>query len=86
MFRDFEALALDSQHLIKVLTVYLLVGFTLRNRGRLRSEGPQLGVLWEPQETPWRPPGDPEETPGDPQEAPRNLQDKKKLRNNERNK
>ena len=63
-FRDFEALALHSQHLISLLPAYLLVGLTLRNRGRLRSEGPQLGVLWEPQETSRRPPADPQEAPG----------------------
>ena len=73
VFRDFEALALDSHHLISHLPAYLPVGLTLRNRGRLRSEGPQLGVLWEPQETP----GKPQETPGNSQEA----SGKKKSRN-----
>ena len=71
MFAHFEALRVDSQHLIKVPPPYLpriidLLGADLR-----RPEGPQLGMLWEPQEPPRSPPGAPQEIPGDLQETPR---------------
>ena len=61
VFRDFEALRVDSQHLIKVLPPYLpriidLLGADLR-----RSGGPQLGVLRESQKLPRRPPGSSQE-------------------------
>ena len=64
VFAHFEALRVDSQHLIKLPPPYLpriidLLGADLR-----RSGGPQVGVLWEPQETPRRP----QETPRKPQE------------------
>ena len=64
VFAHFEALRVDSQHLISHLPPYLpciidLLGADLRGSG-----GPQLGVLWEPQETPRRPPRKPQEAPG----------------------
>ena len=55
VFRDCEALALDSEYLIQILPTYLpciidLLGADLR-RSELTSLGSTLGVLWEPQET-----------------------------------
>ena len=73
VFAHIEALRLQPQHRNKVLPPFLQYKITLLRPGRPRSGGPQLGVLWEPQETPRRPPGDPQEAPrrlpGDPQET-----------------
>ena len=63
-FRDFEALRVDSQPQKVMLPLYLPCEIDLLGADLSRSGGPQLGVLWEPQETPRRPPGDPQMTPG----------------------
>ena len=80
VFAHFEALRVDSQHLISALPPYLpriidLLGADLR-----RSGGPQLGVLGEPQETPRRSSGDPQETPRRPQETPQEAPGKIKVK------
>ena len=54
-FRDFEALRVDSQHHISRLPSYLPCEIDLLGADLKRSGGPQLGVLWEPQETPSKP-------------------------------
>ena len=58
-FRDFEALRVDSQHHISRPPAYLPCEIDLLRADLRRRGGPQLGVLWEPQETPRRPPGSP---------------------------
>ena len=73
VFRDFEALALDSQHLISLLPSYLPCIIYLLGADLRRSEGPHLGVPWESQETPGSSQETPRKHPGSSQEAHRNL-------------
>ena len=68
-FGDIEALGLETQHRNSPLPLYLQYIIDLLRPGRLRSEGPQLGELWEPQETPRRPSGTFQMTPGTSQET-----------------